>query len=236
MSRSSCGSVVLRAVLGCLALGAGTVHAAAQATSDLRGVVADETTGTALKSALVTLVGTKTSVRTKADGTFTLAGVPVGRALVRIEAAGYPAVVEEAVVASGSGSVLPVFLETQAVALEGIVVFGKRDRTVPKAARTAADLLAEKYPALQPFVQSTRPNWPSRIVLRGRNTFGAGEPLVVVDGVWLRGEVGFALDALKHIPAGEVKKIDILAGPTAAFLYGGADGAIIVQTQSGGSR
>ena len=151
MTRSGCRNVVLRGVLGWLALGAGTFHAAAQETSPLRGVVAEETTGTLLESALVTLVGTETSVRTKADGTFTFAAVPVGRTLVRIQAAGYPAVVEEAVVAPGSGNVLPVFLQTQAVALEGIVVFGNRGMMLPKTARTAADLLAQKYPELQPL-------------------------------------------------------------------------------------
>jgi TonB-dependent starch-binding outer membrane protein SusC len=211
--------------------GAGRVHG--QETATLRGVVAKEESGDLIRSATVTLVGTELSQRTGEDGTFVFLDAPLGRTLVRVQADGFPAMVEEIDIVPGTGNVLPVFMQSAAVALEGILVFGNRSNAVNTTAKTAADLLANKYPALKPFVASTRPNWPQRLLLRGRNSFNrGGEPVVVIDGVRMMGDAGFALSVLKQIPATDVKRLEILEGPSAAFLYGGADGAIIVETES----
>ena len=208
----------------------------AQETALLRGVVAEEETGNLVRAAVVTVVGTEITAKTGPDGTFTFPEVPLGRTLVRVQSEHYPAMVEEIVIAPGTGNVLPVFLQSTVAALDGILVFGNRRNSVETPAKSAADLLARKIPEIAPFVKMTRPKWPARLSLRGRNTLGQsasnGEPIVVVDGVRMMGGLGFVLDVLKQIPADDVKKIEILRGPTAAFLYGSADGAIIVETNS----
>lgn len=235
-------SVILRgSAVGALALGflalMGPTRAHAQETALLRGVVAEEESGELIRSAAVTLVGTEMTTRTDADGTFTFLAAPLGRTLVRVQTENYPAVVEEIVIEPGTGNVLPIFLQSAVAALDGILVFGNRPRSnAETGAQSAAELLARKYPEISTFVTKTRSRFPIRLSLRGRNTLGqsasGGEPIVVVDGVRMAGGLGFVLDVLKQIPADDVKTIEILRGTTAAFLYGSADGAIIVETHS----
>jgi outer membrane receptor protein involved in Fe transport len=49
----------------------------------------------------------------------------------------------------------------------------------------------------------------------------------------MAGDFRDALHRLQQIPASDVKDIQILRGPVAAFLQGSADGAIFIRTRSG---
>ena len=68
--------------------------------------------------------------------------------------------------------------------------------------------------------------WKSAISL-------GGEPDIYLDGVRMAGGFGEALSLLRQIPASDVRDIQILRGPAAAFLHGSADGVIHVRTKSG---
>lgn len=223
------------AVAGFVALGAsalGPTAAAAQQGTLLEGVVAEAETGRLIPAATVTLVGTGMETRSGADGVFTFAEAPLGRVLIRVRAPGYPAVVEEVDVTASAEIFVPIFLPSAAAVLAELRVTATRtDALRNPQAQTAADLLSLHIPELRPaatYVQ--RRSTPARLGLRGRATFtGSGEPTIVLDGARLSG----GIDALRQIPAAQIKSIRVLKGPSAAFLYGSADGVIYIQTESG---
>jgi TonB-dependent starch-binding outer membrane protein SusC len=199
-------------------------------------VVAEEETGLGVASAKVTLVGTELVARTDSGGTFEFRNAPLGRYLVRVQAEGFPAVVEEVEITPGVVP-LPVFVQNVVAALDGIVTFGRsRNPGRTGVAKSAADLVAQKIPRLKPLVdRSTQQrNVPKTFSLRGRNSFSsASEPMVVLDGIRMSGGIGYAMDLLRRIPASDVKSVQILPSASASFLYGAPDGAIIVDTKSG---
>jgi outer membrane cobalamin receptor len=133
---------------------------------------------------------------------------------------------------------LPVFLQSATAALEGILVFGTRagsgDAGVDK---TAADLVADQVPSVRPVLSRATEsrNAPATFSLRGRNSFNnrAGEPMLIIDGLRIAGGIGTAIGVLRQIPARDVKSIQVLMGASSGFLYGAADGVILIQTHTG---
>ncbi len=65
------------------------------------------------------------------------------------------------------------------------------------------------------------------VSIRGLNTFGDGEPLYVVDGVFT--------ESINNIDPNSIEKIDVLKDAAAAAIYGsrGSNGVIIVTTKKG---
>jgi outer membrane cobalamin receptor len=128
-------------------------------------------------------------------------------------------------------------LATFAVTLSELLVQarGSGDRP-PGAARTAADLLAQEVP--RAGVNSAQVGQSDfDVSLRLATSFGGPEaPTVVVDGVILsRGPAAF--EALERIPAADVENVQVLRGPSAAFLYPfAANGVILVTTKRGQAR
>jgi hypothetical protein len=204
---------------------------AAQGTAVIQGLVADES-GRLIPSATITVLGSGIETRSEADGVFRLPAVPLGRVLLRVRAPGYPAIVEQVDVTPDSLFV-PVFLPSEVAVLDGLVVTAPRSGPPNAAqAQTAADLLAVHVPSLRPGASIVQPRpAPTRLGLRGpTSTFsGRGEPAIVLDGARLRG----GIEVLRQIPAAQIKSIRILRGPSAAFLYGSAEGVIYIQTESG---
>src|SRR5688500_10141824 len=88
-------AMLLCAVARATTLGGGPSRAAAQESGTIRGAVVEEGTWRLIGSAKVSLVGTDIETKSASDGTFLIAGVPLGRVLVRVQAEGFPAVVEE---------------------------------------------------------------------------------------------------------------------------------------------
>jgi TonB-dependent SusC/RagA subfamily outer membrane receptor len=66
------------------------------------------------------------------------------------------------------------------------------------------------------------------IAPRGRNTFGDGAPLLVVDGSVAQ------IDFIKNIPTTQVKSINMLKGASASARYGsrGMNGVIVIETKN----
>ena len=72
---------------------------------------------------------------------------------------------------------------------------------------------------------------PSRVILRGnRSLFGSSEPLYVVDGVPINGDI-------TDINPDDIESISVLKGANASALYGnrGQNGVIIISTKKGGT-
>ena len=131
-----------------LALGASTfgpASVAAQQQAVLGGVISDAVTGKIVDAAAVTLVGTGIETRTAADGIFEFPDAPLGPVTIRVEAPGYPAVVEEVEMTPGTVRIMQVILHSADAVLRDILgVVPATDAARRGDARSAADLLARK--------------------------------------------------------------------------------------------
>lgn len=211
--------------------------AAAQETAPLQGIVVDQAAWTPVAQATLTLVGTEIRTQSLANGTFAFATAPLGTVAVRVDAPGYTSIVQEVEVREGRVAFVQFLLPSLGAVLDEILVEGRRPARVPQIAepRTAADLLAGKIPGVlsnpgEVGIQS------SRMRVRGvRSLTVVRDPVVYLDGVRLAGGMREALARLRQIPAADVRHIEVLKGPAAAFLQGSADGVIQVWTRQGGS-
>lgn len=200
----------------------------AAAQRPLHGVVADQQTMSLIDSARVTVVGTELEAVTGGDGTFSFEGVPLGSLAVRIEAPGYPAVVEQVEV------VRDVLLYMQVMMPRADAILGAfmGPPSGVSEARTAAELVARRVLDMNPNSGNLGLN-TNPVRLRGTGTFGlSAEPAVFLDGVRI-GTFGPAMEVLSQIPARDVRNIRVLRGPASAFLQGAADGSIHIETRSG---
>jgi hypothetical protein len=220
---------------GLLALSLASVPTAAQQPAVLQGVVVDEAAWTPVASATLTLVGKGIETQSRSNGTFAFAEAPLGTVSVRVDAPGYTSLVQEVEVRDGRVAFVQFVLPSVAAVLDEVLVLGRRGRSAPAISepKTAADLLAGKIPGV-----TSNPGQlgveGSRMQLRGVSSISvAKQPAVFLDGVRLVGGLGAAMSLLRQIPASNVRDIQILRGPAAAFLHGTADGAIQVWTRSG---
>ena len=213
-----------------VALGLSLTPPAVLAQRPLHGVVADQATLSLIDSARVTVVGTELEAVTGGDGTFSFEGVPLGSLAVRIEAPGYPVVVEQVEVVRDVLLYMQVMMPRADVVLEELLAAPSG----VSEARTAAELVARKVLDMNPNSGNLGLN-TNPVRLRGTGTFGlSGEPAVFLDGVRI-GTFGPAMEVLSQIPASEVRNIRVLRGPASAFLQGSADGSIHIETRSGTS-
>ena len=213
----------------------GSSPSAAQEQVLLTGVVADEAASTPVASAKVTVVGTGLQTYSQANGTFAFPDAPLGPVLIRVEAPGFTSLVQEVVVRRGAVVFVQFILPKVHAFLDELLVVGRRGERAPALSevRSAADLLAGQIPGVtgnSGIVGQNR----SPVLLRGVRSFSlGGEPDIYLDGVRMAGGFGEALSLLRQIPASDVRDIQILRGPAAAFLHGSADGVIHVRTKSG---
>lgn len=211
-----------------VAQGLNLAPAAVLAQRPLHGVVADEATLSLIDSARVTVVGTELGTLTGGDGTFSFDGVPLGPLAVRIEAPGYPVVVEQVEVARD----VVLYMQVMMPRVDAILGELATPPAGTAEARTAAELVARKVLDMNPNSGNLGLN-TNPVRLRGTGTFGlSGEPAVFLDGVRI-GTFGPAMEVLSQIPARDVRNIRVLRGAASAFLQGSADGAIHVVTRSG---
>lgn len=211
----------------------GLLPASAQETGLLAGVVAAEETMIPVDSAKVTLVGTSLEAESQQNGTFSFANAPVGPVTVRVDAPGFPTMVQQVEVTSESVVFIQFLLPSVSAFLDGVLVTGHPSQGGLSEARTAADLLVGQIPAL------TRNSGivgveQAEVRLRGVNSFTVHEePAIFLDGVRMAGSFGEALTLLRQIPASDVRDIQLKRGPASAFLQGSVDGAIFIRTRSG---
>lgn len=216
----------------------GSSPSAAQEQALLTGVVADEATWTPVASAKITLVGLGLETQSGENGTFAFPDAPLGPVSVRVEAPGFASMVQQVTVRADAVVYVQFILPGVSAFLDELLVVGRRpERTSALSeVKTAADLLAGQIPGRtgsSGIVGADR----APIQLRGVRSISVGrDPVVFLDGVRMAGGLGEALEVLRRIPASDVKEIEILRGPAAAFLEGSADGVIHVRTRSGANR
>ena len=200
----------------------------------LQGVVVDDATFEPVESATVTLVGTGVAVTTEQSGTFEL-DVPAGPVALHVTAPGHSSIIVDTEVRADRPAFVRVPLPTFAVTLSELLVEA-RGSGGPATARTAADLVARQLP--RAGVNSGQVGQSDfDLSLRLATSFGGPQaPTIVVDGIVLsRGAAAF--EALDRIPAADVEDVQVLRGPSAAFLYPfAANGVIVVTTRRGQGR
>lgn len=233
---SSKGTICSLIATGLLLSPLCTGAAQAQETALLAGVVAAEATMVPVSAARVTLVGTDLETVSGENGTFTFPAAPLGSATVRVDATGFPTMVQQVEVTADAVVFVQFLMPDVAAFLDDILVRGRPTPRRLSETRTAADLLAGEVPAV------TRNSGivgldVAEVRLRGVNSIvEQKEPIIFVNGVRLAGSFGEALALLRQIPSSDVSEIRVERGPASAFLQGSVDGAIYIRTKSGRSN
>lgn len=209
----------------------------AQTVALLQGIVVSESTGQAVESATVSVVGTDIEMQTGRYGGFAFPDVQPGLMSVRVTAPGHPSVTQE-VDLKGDGIVFLQFrLPSIAAVLSDLLVGVHRNEPTGDPL-TAADLLAIKVPSARVTSGFIGHNdYTFRLRASASSLTLSGEPIILLDGVMISRGAGTALDALSQIPASDVIEIEVLRGPAAALRYPlAANGVVLVKTRAGGGR
>ncbi len=195
--------------------------------------------GEPVAGATISEKGTKNSVITKNDGSFSIE-VSGKLAVLVVSHVGF---VTKEVALNGQSSV-SVELETTNTSLGEVVVIGygttkRKDLTgavasisgkqiaaVPVA--NAAQALQGKLPGVNVVTQDGRPGASISIRVRGGGSVSqSNEPLFIVDG--------FPVGSIADIPPSQIESIDVLKDASSTAIYGarGANGVIMVTTKNG---
>jgi TonB-linked SusC/RagA family outer membrane protein len=234
-----------------LALAAIPGTANAQTTGSIRGTVTELATNRPLEGAQVFIPGTQFGTLTDNLGRFLLVNVPAGTHTVRATLIGHSTADVSVTVTAGATEQVNIQLESEAIALQEIVVTGVGEATIkakvpfdvatvdvadqPVPALTVASAMQGKAPGVRVVSGTGQPGQPPSILLRGAtsiNSSGRDQgPLVLVDGVIVSG----GQSALADIDPSSIESIEIVKGAAAASLYGSraASGVIQVRTKRG---
>lgn len=210
-----------------------------KAAQRVSGTVTDES-GVGMPGVNVTEKGTTNGAVTDVDGKYTLSVEGANSVLV-FSFVGY----EGQEVAVGSQTVINVSLAPDAGTLEEVVVvgYGTQKKVTVTGAVTAikgADIvkspavdmsnsLAGRLPGLVVIQTSGEPGYDgARVRIRGNNTLGNSEPLIVIDGIPDRA------GGLGRLNPKDIESISVLKDASAA-IYGAraANGAILITTKRG---
>lgn len=206
-------------------------------TKQVTGKVTDEN-GLPLTSVSVNVKNSRKGVTTKIDGTFSLT-VPENATLV-FTGVGY---LPKEISVAGQ-SIINVSLAIDAVALREVVVTGtgvateKKKLSIDVASVNSKDFsksailsidqaLVGKIAGAQIQTPSGEPGQKANIILRGVNSLGSTNPIILVDGV--------QVTDINGLDIANVEKVEIAKGPAAGMLYGaqGANGVIQIFTKKG---
>ena len=245
-----------------LLLGAATA-AVAQTTGTVRGTVRAASTAHPLEGAQVLVVGTGRGSLTNREGHFLIVGVPAGSHQVRVQLLGYGAVDLPVTVAAGQAVEVTAQLETEAVALEGIVVTGQpsatrrreigasvavidAEATTERApVSTVSQLLQGREAGVTGFGASGTVGTTGTLVLRGMTSMSqSNSPVVYVDGVRVDASEkpnfffnlgGQSTSRLNDLNPADIERVEIVKGAAASALYGteASNGVIQIFTKRG---
>ncbi len=226
-----------------------TVSAAAQGSGTIVGKVVDSTSQAPIASAAVVIVGTTRGTLTRADGGYTLSGVPAGSPNVRITRIGYGAVQQQVTVAAGATVTLNVALKPVAAFLSEIVTVGygtqRREAITGSVATVKGSdanvgnvpnvngMLAGRVAGVNVTLNGGEPGAGAQVRIRGGTSISASsEPLYVIDGVpinnesteaggiGLGGAPSLARSPLTLINPNDIQNITVLKDASATAIYG----------------
>ncbi|PSR53507.1 SusC/RagA family TonB-linked outer membrane protein [Adhaeribacter arboris] len=194
--------------------------------------------GESLPGVTILLKGTTTGTVTDVEGNYQLA-VPNGNGTLIVSFIGY----QNKEVAINNQAVINVALSSDTKTLQEVVVVGygtqkketltgsvtavKGEEVTKSPSLNVTNNLAGRLPGLTAVAASGEPgNDASRLRIRGLNSFGKSDPLIVVDGVPGR--------SLERIDPNTIENISVLKDASAA-IYGAqaANGVILVTTKRG---
>lgn len=200
-----------------------------------KGIV-KEATGEPLIGATVVVDGTKNLAVTDFDGNFTLSNVKKGDVLI-ITYLGF-----EPYQVKWNGQPLDIVMKSDSHSLEELVVVGygvqkKSSLTgsvasvsskdiVKQTSSNVASTLQGRTPGVEIIQQAGVAGADVNIVIRGAASFGATEPLYIIDGA-------FSNNGLTTLNPNDIESIEILKDGAAAAIYGSraANGVVIITTK-----
>lgn len=204
----------------------------------ITGTITDASTGEAMVGVNVQIKGTTVGAISDASGKFTLTATDPNATLV-FSFIGY--VTQE--IALGGQTTVTIALEAEISQLSEVVVTGygtqkkvtstgsisttKGTEIVKSPATNVSNSLVGRMPGLTAVSRSGEPGQDGAILrIRGSNTLGDNNPLIVVDGVPNR--------SMERLNPNDIESITILKDASAA-IYGSqaANGVILVTTKRG---
>ncbi len=237
------------------------IPTAAQQRGTVTGKIIQGSTLRPLSGAQVIVVETNTGTLANAEGVYTLANLPAGPVTLQVRMIGYGMAERVATVTAGETTVVDFALETQALALDEIVVTGtaggQQRRSIGNVVSSMnVELATEKVapPSMQQMLMGQIPGMTvsagagnvgtgGNIVIRGLGTMAlASAPLLYVDGVRASAsmnniDAGAGVSRLNDINPEDIERIEVIKGPAAATLYGteASNGVIQIITKKGRS-
>jgi len=215
-------------------------YAAMAQSKTITGVVTASENGETLIGVNIMVKGTKTGTITNIDGKYSIV-VPNNDATLVFTMIG----MKKTELNPGNNSVLNVQMTGDALLLEQVIVVGygtqkkaeltsaissvkKEDIKVASVA-TLSEALQGKTPGVEVINNSNSPGGDVSVRVRGISSLNNSiQPLYVVDGVPLSGNVAF-------LNNNDVASVEILKDAAAASIYGsrGANGVILITTNKG---
>lgn len=214
-----------------------------------------DASGSPVPNASILVKGTKTGTSSSEDGRFSLT-VPGSARTLTISAIG---MATQEVAISGRSTV-SVVMSTSEKTLDEVVITGVGTATskkkiafavesvtakdLPKVSTASIDqALVGKIAGAQIQSTSGQPGQQAAIILRGINTLGTTQPMILVDGVQiqagnnLNGSDGNLSSRLSDIDLSNIERVEVIQGSAAATIYGaqGANGVIQLFTKKGKS-
>src|SRR5438876_5994987 len=222
---------------------------AQQTTGGVTGKVVDASTQQPLANVEVAIAGTPYRELTRADGNFTLNGVPAGAQRLRATRIGYGSQIQEIAVTPGGTTTAQISLAPAAAILEPVVVTGygtqRREAitgsvsTVSAAAAnvgvvTNVDQMIQGRAAGVDIIQNNgEPGAGAQILIRGGSSISnTNDPLYVIDGVPISNvateppsyDVGgtppLPRNPLNLLNPSDIASITILKDASATAIYG----------------
>ena len=223
-------------LLSCFILNSTSVQAQNQSIS---GKVTDAENSEGIPGVTIQIKGTTSGAITDVDGNYTISGVAAADVLIFSFVGMIP---QE--ISVGDRTVIDVTMELNVEDLEEVVVVGygtQKRATLSTAISSIGSEEIGEVPvanlgqALQGrtsgviVTNNGSPGGDPLIRIRGLSTFGDGNPLVVLDGVFLD------VSDLKNLNPDNVEKVDILKDAASTAIYGsrGSNGVIIITTKKG---
>jgi TonB-dependent starch-binding outer membrane protein SusC len=205
----------------------------------------------------VSVAGTRFGALTRADGRYTITGVPVGTHRLQTRRLGYASVDTGIVVREDQQTVVDFRIQPVATQLEQVVTIGygtttRRDLTGAVASVTAEEFATKAAPTVtlssglqgkaagvQVTSNTGMPGGGIRVRVRGTGSITANsEPLYVIDG--LPAAQGSNSNnpqdnPLLSLDPNDVESIEILKDASATAIYGarGANGVVLITTKRG---
>ncbi|RVU01358.1 TonB-dependent receptor [Mucilaginibacter limnophilus] len=223
-------------------------------TGSISGTVTDNKSIT-LPGVSVSIDGTNIGTATDVNGAFRLNGITSGTHTITAKYIGYGNVSRQVTVTAGQTANIALVMESQAQALNEVVVIGygtqqRKDvsgsiatvnsRDFQKAVVSSPEqLIAGKVAGVSVISNGGQPGAGSQIRIRGGASLSAtNNPLIVIDGVPLSDNgISGAANPLSLINPNDIETFSILKDASAAAIYGSraSNGVVLITTKKGQS-